>query len=60
MGRTVKRSDEQKGVRPGDGVPFATCVRPVQELLAAERGLKAPGLRGRQPGYEPLILERLG
>ncbi len=47
-------------MRPGDGVPFATCVRPVQELLAAERGLKAPGLRGRQPGYEPLILERLG
>jgi DNA replication protein DnaC len=41
-------------------VLFRKCALLVQELLAAKRDLKLPGLLKRLAGYEALILDDLG
>jgi DNA replication protein DnaC len=46
--------------RAGRKVAFRKCGLLVQELLAAKRDLKLPGLLKRYAGYEALILDDLG
>lgn len=50
----------QELVRAGRKVSFRKCGLLVQELLAAKRDLKLPGLRKRYSGYEALVLDDLG
>src|SRR5882724_8299945 len=46
--------------RAGRKVIFRKCGLLVQELLAAKRDLKLPGLLKRYSGYEALVLDDLG
>ncbi len=50
----------QELVRAGRKVSFRKCGLLVQELLAAKRDLKLPGVLKRYSGYEALILDDLG
>ena len=50
----------QELVRAGRKVCFRKCGLLVQELLAAKRDLKLPGILKRYSGYEALILDDLG
>jgi DNA replication protein DnaC len=50
----------QELVRCGQRVLFRKCGLLVQELLAAKRDLKLPGLLKRLSGYAALILDDLG
>jgi DNA replication protein DnaC len=50
----------QELVRAGRKVAFRKCGLLVQELLAAKRDLKLPGLLKRYAGCEALILDDLG
>src|SRR6266571_1851822 len=50
----------QELVRAGRKVVSRKCGLLVQELLAAKRDLKLPGLLKRYAGYEALILDDLG
>jgi DNA replication protein DnaC len=50
----------QELVRSGRKVLFRKCGLLVQELLAAKRDLKLPGILKRLAGYEALIVDDLG
>jgi DNA replication protein DnaC len=50
----------QELARAGRKVSFRKCGLLVQELLAAKRDLKLPGLLKRYAGYEALVLDDLG
>ena len=50
----------QELIRAGRKVMFRKCGLLVQELLAAKRDLKLPGLLKRLGSYEALILDDLG
>jgi DNA replication protein DnaC len=50
----------QELVRAGRKVCFRKCGLLVQELLAAKRDLKLPGVLKRYAAYEALILDDLG
>jgi DNA replication protein DnaC len=50
----------QELVRSGRKVLFRKCGLLVQELLAAKRDLKLPGVLKRLSGYEALVLDDLG
>ena len=50
----------QELVRSGRKVLFRKCGLLVQELLAAKRDLKLPGVLKRLSGYQALVLDDLG
>jgi DNA replication protein DnaC len=50
----------QELVRAGRKVLFRKCGLLVQELLAAKRDLRLPGVLKRLAGYEALVLDDLG
>jgi DNA replication protein DnaC len=50
----------QELVRAGRKVLFRPCGLLVQELLAAKRDLRLPGVLKRLAGYEALVLDDLG
>ena len=54
------RAIGQELVRAGRKVLFRKSALLVQELLAAKRDLKLPGLLKRYAGYAALILDDLG